>query len=44
MITGNVTSRGEIHLDGIVQGDIHCASLILGESSQLEDSVMAQDG
>jgi cytoskeletal protein CcmA (bactofilin family) len=42
-ITGNVTSKGEIHLDGQVQGDIHCVSLILGENAQLNGSVVAED-
>jgi hypothetical protein len=26
-ITGNVTSKGEIQVDGEIQGDIHCSSL-----------------
>ena len=43
MITGNVTSKGEIHLDGQVQGDIHCVSLVLGENSQLEGSAIAEE-
>ena len=42
-ITGNVTSKGEIHLDGHVQGDIHCASLVLGENSQVEGNIEAED-
>ncbi len=42
-IIGNVMSKGEIHLDGRVQGDIHCVSLVLGENSQLEGSVIAED-
>jgi len=43
MITGNVTSKGEIHLEGTVQGDIHCHSLIVGEKSQIEGSVVAEE-
>jgi cytoskeletal protein CcmA (bactofilin family) len=43
VIIGNVTSKGEIHLDGQIQGDIQCASLVLGESSQLEGAVIAED-
>ena len=42
-ITGNVTSKGELHLDGQVQGDVHCVALVLGESAQLEGSVVAED-
>jgi cytoskeletal protein CcmA (bactofilin family) len=43
VITGNVTSKGEIQFDGQIHGDIHCASLILGESAQLKGSVIAED-
>ena len=42
-ITGNVTSKGELHLDGQVQGDVHCVTLVLGENAQLEGSVVAED-
>ncbi len=42
-ITGNVTSKGEIHLDGRIQGDLHCAALVLGENAQLEGNVVAED-
>jgi hypothetical protein len=42
LITGNVTSNGNIRLDGQVQGDIQCASLVLGENSQLEGSAIAE--
>ena len=42
-ITGKVTSRGELHLNGQVQGDVHCVALVLGENAQLEGSVIAED-
>ena len=42
-ITGNVTSTGELNLEGHVQGDVHCVSLVLGENSQLEGGVIAED-
>ena len=42
-ITGNVTSTGELNLEGNVQGDVHCVSLVLGENSQLEGSVIAEE-
>ena len=42
-ITGNVTSKGELHLDGQIHGDVHCVSLVLGENAQLEGSVVAED-
>jgi cytoskeletal protein CcmA (bactofilin family) len=43
VITGNVTSKGEIQIDGQLHGDIQCASLVLGKNSQLEGSVVAED-
>ena len=42
-ITGNVTSKGEINLDGHVRGDIRCATLVLGEDSSIEGNVEAED-
>ena len=42
-ITGNVTSKGEIQVDGEVQGDIHCNSLLLGDKSQVRGGVVAED-
>jgi cytoskeletal protein CcmA (bactofilin family) len=42
-ITGNVTSKGELHLNGRVQGDVQCVALVLGENAQLEGNVIAED-
>jgi cytoskeletal protein CcmA (bactofilin family) len=42
-ITGNVTSNGELHLDGEIQGDVHCVALVLGENAQLNGGVVAED-
>lgn len=42
-IVGNVTSKGEIQIDGEIQGDIHCGSLLLGDRSQVVGSVIAED-
>jgi cytoskeletal protein CcmA (bactofilin family) len=42
-ITGNVSSKGEIHLDGEVKGDVSCVALVLGESGKLEGNVIADD-
>jgi cytoskeletal protein CcmA (bactofilin family) len=42
-ITGNVSSTGELHLDGQVQGDVQCVAFVLGENAQLEGSVVAED-
>jgi len=42
-ITGDVTSKGEIHLDGHVQGDVNCSALVLGENSSVEGNVRADE-
>jgi len=42
-ITGNVTSKGKLHLDGEIQGDVHCVALVLGENAQLNGGVVAED-
>jgi cytoskeletal protein CcmA (bactofilin family) len=42
-ITGNVSSKGELHLNGRVLGDVHCLALVLGENAQLEGNVVAED-
>ena len=42
-ITGNVTSKGEIQVDGEIQGDIHCNSLLLGDKSQVRGEVVAEE-
>jgi cytoskeletal protein CcmA (bactofilin family) len=42
-ITGDVTSKGELRIDGRVQGNVHCLSLILGESSEVTGDVKAED-
>jgi cytoskeletal protein CcmA (bactofilin family) len=42
-VIGNVASKGEIQVDGEIQGDIHCGSLLLGDRSQVQGSVIAED-
>ena len=42
-IAGDVTSKGELHIDGHVQGDVYCVALVLGENAQLEGNVVAED-
>ena len=42
-ITGNVTSKGEIQVDGEIEGDIHCGSLLLGDKAQVTGGVAAED-
>ena len=42
-VTGNVTCKGEIQVDGEIQGDVHCGSLLLGETSKVTGGVVAED-
>jgi cytoskeletal protein CcmA (bactofilin family) len=42
-IVGNVTSKGEIQVDGQIQGDVNCGSLLLGDKSQITGGVTAED-
>lgn len=40
-IVGNVSAEGEIHLDGQLDGDVACSTLLQGETSRIAGSVMA---
>ena len=42
-IKGNVTSKGEIQIDGTIEGDIRCGSLLLGDKAQVTGGVAAED-
>ena len=42
-VVGNVSSKGEIQVDGEIQGDIECGSLLLGDKAQVQGSVSAED-
>ena len=42
-IRGNITSKGEIQVDGQIEGDIRCGSLLLGDKSKVTGGVAAED-
>jgi cytoskeletal protein CcmA (bactofilin family) len=42
-IIGNITSKGEIQVDGEIQGDVRCVSLLLGDKSKIVGEVIADD-
>lgn len=42
-VTGNVISKGEVQVDGEVQGDVHCASLVVGDKAQITGNIVAED-
>ena len=41
-IHGDLTATADLHLDGRIEGDIKCASLVQGESSQVVGIVVAE--
>jgi cytoskeletal protein CcmA (bactofilin family) len=42
-VTGNVISKGEIHIDGEICGDVHCTSLTILENGHIVGGVVAKD-
>jgi cytoskeletal protein CcmA (bactofilin family) len=41
VISGNVSGQGDLHLDGTVEGDVGCKSLILGVSGRIKGNIHA---
>lgn len=42
-IIGNVVSKGQVTLDGTIQGDMHCASLVVGENGEIDGGINANE-
>ena len=42
-ITGNLESKGEIQVEGAVQGDIHCERIVVGEQARIQGNLVAND-
>jgi cytoskeletal protein CcmA (bactofilin family) len=42
VIKGNVSASADLHVDGTVEGDIACASLVQGESSLIAGAIAAE--
>jgi cytoskeletal protein CcmA (bactofilin family) len=42
VIHGNVSGNGDIHLDGTIEGDLGCNSLILGPGGRIKGNVTAE--
>ena len=40
-IKGNVEASADLHVDGVVEGDIACTSLVQGEASRIEGAIVA---
>ena len=41
-IKGDVTASTELHVDGAIEGDITCASLVQGEASSINGAIKAE--
>ena len=41
-IRGDVSASTELHVDGNVEGDLHCASLVQGEASKITGGIEAE--
>jgi cytoskeletal protein CcmA (bactofilin family) len=41
-ITGNIAATADLHVDGTVEGDIACTSLVQGETSTIRGGVTAE--
>ncbi|MEA3040398.1 MAG: hypothetical protein QOE79_2911 [Sphingomonadales bacterium] len=42
VVKGNIEAEVDLHIEGQVQGDVHCATLILGERGSVHGNVFAQ--
>lgn len=42
-ILGNLVSKGEVHVDGEVQGDIHGSHITIGEKAKITGSIVAEE-
>ncbi len=42
-IVGNLISKGEVHIDGQIQGDLHAANVIIGETARITGGVVADE-
>jgi cytoskeletal protein CcmA (bactofilin family) len=42
-ITGNLVSKGEVQVDGIVEGDIHGSHVVVGETATISGGIVADE-
>ncbi|MGD9828998.1 MAG: polymer-forming cytoskeletal protein [Hyphomicrobiaceae bacterium] len=42
-IMGNLISKGEVQVDGEVQGDLHCSHVVVGERARITGGIIADD-
>lgn len=42
VVTGNIAASADLHIDGRVDGDVQCATLIQGQDSRIVGAVIAE--
>lgn len=42
-ILGNLVSKGEVHVEGEVQGDMHASHVMVGEKAKITGSIVAEE-
>lgn len=42
-VIGNLLSKGEVHIDGEIQGDVHAANVVVGESARITGGLVADE-
>jgi cytoskeletal protein CcmA (bactofilin family) len=42
-ITGNIISKGEVQIEGDVQGDVFCSNLIIGDRGRVTGAIVAEE-
>lgn len=42
IVTGNITATADLHIDGRVDGDVNCGSLVQGNESRIAGNVRAE--
>jgi cytoskeletal protein CcmA (bactofilin family) len=43
LVMGNLESKGEVTVEGQIQGDIHCAMLTVGDNAQVTGGIVAEE-
>jgi cytoskeletal protein CcmA (bactofilin family) len=43
IVTGTLVSNGDIQIDGVVEGDVRSAGLVIGEKAEIRGEILAED-
>jgi len=43
LISGNLVSKGEVQIEGEVQGDIHATHVVVGERARITGGILAEE-